>query len=91
MPDEKVDLSEWFDVRDNKHLVAMDNYIKLGSWPKFFIPADVVITEESIERIKNKIVTTYIVDQTTYVRSLSSLPVAPEYGQYGDRGTERRR
>ena len=43
MSEEVLEIAEWFDIEDSKHLTAYKKLMETGSWPKGFIPDNVVL------------------------------------------------
>ena len=44
MSEEKIPIEKWFDPHESEHLQAYSELQEKGSWPKCFIPSNVVMT-----------------------------------------------
>lgn len=51
---------DWFDIHNKAHLSGLGEYIKGGSFPKHFIPADVFFPEKWEDSILTRIAIAWI-------------------------------
>ena len=60
---EQIGIVEWFDIRDKNHLKAYNHLCERGSWPKGFIPSNVVCDNVWQVSIAAKMAHAYIKQQ----------------------------
>lgn len=56
---------EWFEPNSVQHVTAMAHYLERGTWPQYFIPADVEMNDNYIRIAERKIVAAWIAQKTS--------------------------
>jgi hypothetical protein len=77
--DEKTPFNEWFDIHSIEHLKAYAHLQSSGSWPKHFLPADVVENDGWREELNARIVDIYIRMKTVPAVRSTEKRVPPEF------------
>ena len=53
-------ITDWFDVKDIKHLKAFDYLQRIGMWPEGFMPDDIEFGPQWESRIRSRMADAYV-------------------------------
>ena len=61
-----INIVDWFNIRDPKHLKALGHYNHYTRWPRGFIPKDIFFSAGWKARIEHKIAIAWILQYGYY-------------------------
>ncbi len=76
---QKIQFSDWFDVRNIEHAKALVYHLEQGGWPKHFLPADVSFDDEAIYTALKQVAKVWAEHFGPHCRSANP-PVQLEFG-----------
>ncbi len=79
MMTKEYSVSDWFNIRNPEHLIALKHYLVNTQWPKHFVPADVTFEEDWFIKLLRKVTEIWIEEHTTATRSASIGPPDDRY------------
>ena len=71
-------ITEWFDIKNPKHLSAYEYLINFGTWPKDFLPADIEFPPNWFNILQSKFVDEFFVNLRERKLMLTSLAYSVE-------------